>query len=392
MVRQSARDKAENRATSEGRAAFPILRKETAMRWVALVTCGPVVLLPAPIRAHPHPDAPASAISHGLRITLDVPRRSYPRDALILVTLSIRNTSRHAISIMSGLNAPRVVLLAASGQEVYDPGTPLGGLTLAPPTGPGPESVRLLSQKSWTAHEYVVLRGTTLEARVILGDVRSSSQEVSIDRPRLALRRTREPAPQVLLSFPPLKARLNPPSPQSTPLVSVSQTQCDNMITGGGWVAAARRILVPDVGAACRPGIWHAIAGWLNHPVATIAYRATPKVITISTTPPPKPQPPDANSPAAGICGRAQGPVFSVQMDVDTPLPRCEVVKPGQRLEVVNALDRSTVVRLAHFTARLPPGEVLRIDQPFGAYLARGVHVLAISAYGGGGAELWLQT
>ena len=364
----------------------------TGMRWVALVTLGVAVILSTPAQAHTRSDARASMVTHGLRMTLEVSRRTYPRNAVIVATLSIRNISRHAVSIKSGLNAPRVAVLAASGQEVYDPGTPLGDLTLAPQTGPGPESFRLLPQKSWIVHDYVVLRGNTLEAREILGDVRNSGQEVSIDRPRLALRLTSEPAPQVVLSTPPLTARLIPPSPQSTSLVSVSQTQCDNVITGGGWVAVNRGIIVPDVGAACRPGIWHAIAGWLNHPVATIVYRATPKMITVSTTPSPRLQPPDANSPAAGICAHAQGAVARVQINVDTPSPRCEVVKPKQRLQVVNTLDRSTIVRLAHFAVRLAPRQALSIDQPFGTYLAPGVHDLAISAYAGGGAELWLRT
>jgi hypothetical protein len=113
---------------------------------------------------------------------------------------------------------------------------------------------------------------------------------------------------------------------------------------------------------------------------------------THSTTPSPRLQPPDATSPAAGICARAQGAVAMVRINVDTPSPRCKVVRPKQRLEVVNTLGRSTIVRLARFTVRLAPRQALTIDQPFGTYLAPGVHDLAISAYAGSGAELWLQS
>jgi len=366
--------------------------KRTGIHWCALVTLSAAVVLPSPARAHTQLGARASMVTHGLRMTLEVPRSAYPRNAVIVATLSIRNISHHAVSIMSGLNAPRVAVSDASGQEMYDPGTPLGDLTLAPQMGPGPESFGLLPEKSWIAHDYVILRGNTLEARVILGDVRSSGQEVSINRPRLVLRLTNEPAPQVALSTPPLKAKLMPLWRESTPLISVSQSQCASTVTGGGWVAVKRGVMLPDVGAACQPNVWHAIASWLNHPVATIAYRATPRVITVSTTPSPRLQPPDATSPTAGICARAQGAVARVQINVDTPSPRCDVVKPGQRLKVVNTLDRSTIVRLAHYTVRLAPRQVLSIDQPFGTYLAPGVHDLAISAYDGGGAELWLRT
>ncbi len=81
-----------------------------------------------------------------------------------------------------------------------------------------------------------------------------------------------------------------------------------------------------------------------------------------------------------------------VQINVDTPSPRCEVVKPAQRLLVVNRLDRPVRVRLAYVAVRLGPRQGLIIDQQFGTYLAPGVHDLAISAYAGGGAELWLRS
>lgn len=80
-----------------------------------------------------------------------------------------------------------------------------------------------------------------------------------------------------------------------------------------------------------------------------------------------------------------------LQINVDTPSPRCEVVTPEQRLRVVNTTDGPVRVRLAHIAVRLGPRQDLTIDQPFGAYLAPGVHDLAISAYAGGGAELWLR-
>jgi hypothetical protein len=114
-------------------------------------------------------------------------------------------------------------------------------------------------------------------------------------------------------------------------------------------------------------------------------------MITVSTTPSPVLQPPDASTPAAGICAHAQGAVARVQINIDTPSPRCELVKPEQRLQVVNTLDRFTTVRLAHFAVRLAPRQALYIDQPFRTYLAPGVHLLAISAYGGSGTALWLQ-
>lgn len=283
-------------------------------------------------------------------------------------------------------------MFTASGQEVYDPINPLADLTLISPRGPGPRCFRLLPHQLWTVHDYVVLHGNTLVARVILGDASTAGQEVSITHPRLRLRLTSESSPQVVLSTAPLEARLIPPSPASTPVISFSQEQCDNVSTGNGWITGNQSIITPRSEVACTTYIWHAIAGWLNHPVATITYRATPKTITVSTTPSPRLKAPDAPSPAAGICARAVGAVAMFQINVDAPSPRCEVVKLAQRLQVVNKMDRPVRVRLAHISVRLGPQQDLTIDQPFGTYLAPGVHDLAISAYAGGGAELWLGT
>ena len=41
--------------------------------------------------------------------------------------------------------------------------------------------------------------------------------------------------------------------------------------------------------------------------------------------------------------------------------------------------------------ATLEPGESVTFDQPFGDYLAPGVHTLAVSLYGGSGPQLWLK-
>ena len=47
--------------------------------------------------------------------------------------------------------------------------------------------------------------------------------------------------------------------------------------------------------------------------------------------------------------------------------------------------------RLGPIDVTIPPGGEWEGDRPFGTYLAPGVHSLALSAYAGGGAELWLQ-
>jgi hypothetical protein len=102
-----------------------------------------------------------------------------------------------------------------------------------------------------------------------------------------------------------------------------------------------------------------------------------------------EPAPPQ--TPASGYCSMAVGAAATVRVNSDTPSPRCQRVQPGQHLLIVNKTDRPVRARLAQFDVTIPPQGEQAIDQPFGTYLAPGVHTLALSAYAGGGAELWLQ-
>lgn len=96
-------------------------------------------------------------------------------------------------------------------------------------------------------------------------------------------------------------------------------------------------------------------------------------------------------TPAAGICGAAQGALATVRVNIDVPLPRCQRVQPWQRLMVVNKTDQPVRAQLGPIDVTITPQGEWTSDRPFGTYLAPGVHSLALSAYTGGGAELWLQ-
>lgn len=118
-----------------------------------------------------------------------------------------------------------------------------------------------------------------------------------------------------------------------------------------------------------------------------------------STRPPDRPtilatptlKPPDSDLPAAGICGTATGTYATVTINRDTPSPRCQHISPNQSLRIINHTDHPADIRLADHALTLPPQTEGMIDQPFGDYLAPGVHILEISTYPGGGAALWLD-
>jgi len=105
----------------------------------------------------------------------------------------------------------------------------------------------------------------------------------------------------------------------------------------------------------------------------------------------PKAEPPVPQTPAAGICPETVGEVATVRVHSDTPSPRCQQVQSGQHLRIINMTDQPARARLAQIDVTIAPGDEWADDRPFGAYLAPGVHSLALSAYAGGGAELWLQ-
>jgi hypothetical protein len=111
------------------------------------------------------------------------------------------------------------------------------------------------------------------------------------------------------------------------------------------------------------------------------------------------PFPADSRRPASGTCEPSTaGALATVRLDADIPDPRCIVVSSGQRLRVVNTSagygqqGKAITIRFASF-----PPRVLRVraattfHDPFGHYLATGVHDLHVSLYGGGGPEIWLK-
>jgi hypothetical protein len=99
---------------------------------------------------------------------------------------------------------------------------------------------------------------------------------------------------------------------------------------------------------------------------------------------PPTLIPPVASEPAAGICG---GPDSSdlaiVRVNVDVPDPRCLQVRPDQGLRVINHTDTEISVRLGPHQVLIQPGGEGDLPEPFGNYLAPGVHRLEVDPYGG---------
>jgi hypothetical protein len=98
---------------------------------------------------------------------------------------------------------------------------------------------------------------------------------------------------------------------------------------------------------------------------------------------------PVADTPAAGICGQAEGEVVTMRINPDVPDPRCLKVGPDQRLRVVNNLGEAITVSLFTQSAVIQPGGEHTFAATFGELLLPGVHLLDVSTCCGG--SIWLQ-
>ncbi len=98
---------------------------------------------------------------------------------------------------------------------------------------------------------------------------------------------------------------------------------------------------------------------------------------------------PYAQQPAAGICASPGGNVVTVTIYPDIPAPRCTIVRPDQKLQVINRTLADLQVSIGRFTSTIPAGGDHTFDVPFGKYLAPGVHQLQVLPCCG--PEIWLQ-
>lgn len=92
----------------------------------------------------------------------------------------------------------------------------------------------------------------------------------------------------------------------------------------------------------------------------------------------------EGDNGAAGICGDTPGQIAEYSLEIDTPMPRCSVVHPRQRLRIVNNRPELIVARLGNLVMFLPPRSAVTVREPFEQYLQPGGHSVRVSAVGGG--------
>ena len=217
-----------------------------------------------------------SVVSHGLELSLAVSKSAYPRAALIKVTLTLQNVSRHSIPLghtagpECGQRGPGVEVVDAGGQVVYPPATEW---LLA---GCGKKIFPLPLRSGGTARRtpLAILRAADIRAVAMLGT------GAMVATPLLHLHLISGPSPQLTLTTQPARIAVVPGTGWGDRFYYLYSISCpvppsETTLTGYAWWTRGstggdgvfRR------SAECpSPVQWRFVGGWLDHPVAILSY------------------------------------------------------------------------------------------------------------------------
>lgn len=248
--------------------------KYRVVRSIVLLLLIPPYLLVSRVEAARVSAVSVVVVTHGVKLSLRIPRRTYPKNALVTVTVRLQNVSRHTV-LVSVDNYPDAIVLDSARQEVYAARDPLLDQALFELHGPGPRPpMKLRPHRVLVAPYFVILRGPLLQAVAMVGE---RGKEHSIQGPTLPLTLTDEAPPTVTVGeTPTIHATITPPPGVSAPPYFIEQIQCTGNGTisaGRGWQAANTNVLTPEFPSDCiTPHKWIAVAGWLNYPVVDLAW------------------------------------------------------------------------------------------------------------------------
>lgn len=210
----------------------------------------------------------------GLRLELTVPRASYPRDALVRVWASVRNTTHRTLWIESngpqapGRYLPQVEVLDRAGHSL-----PLSLTTYFPYPGPPPGPVSIAPGAAIAGPEDLVLRGARVRLSVLALSPRDPrfGPHTRLETPalHLHLRPVDSPTVQLITSGSPSATIVRPTGLHGLPL-AVWYADC-------GGVNYSQEIYWTKVSLHLTPGCsplqaWHVLVGWRGHSVASIDY------------------------------------------------------------------------------------------------------------------------
>jgi hypothetical protein len=237
-----------------------------------------------------------SACSHDVCMSLTAAARTFPRNALISVKITVTNENKKTIWFerQSMASEPVAEVLSASDGVLYPPPFTMPTLDAiwkeaGPELFPSGSIIR--------AREYVVLRGSQVRAVTHFRIEVVDGSMITLRTPKVRLLLTATSSPTAALSTSPAVSAVlsRPRDAGQGPLLHVGWYACPagngairyggsgfyegfsttpgapNYLVGSpyGWTPTLSRVLHPGCSA---PLEWHAVAGWLNQPVADINY------------------------------------------------------------------------------------------------------------------------
>lgn len=247
------------------------------VRFIAALLLPWLTIIPTSARAGPAAPARVVSISHGVRLTLVVPRHTYPRNSLAWVTVRVQNISPHPVSLLKPCdeNLVGAEVINAAGQAVYPPALRTSLPLSCPPAVPR----SLMPGAHLTRHVLALFRTPRLRAAVSLAGGTVTGRAIMVPL-------TKGHAPHVSLqTSPDVALRVRAASRErSTPLLAKSWGYCEVADPAGsvrsgsetGWIVVHRAqgggyVVRPDIGpdGGCRQPIeWHVVVGFPGQPVA----------------------------------------------------------------------------------------------------------------------------
>lgn len=252
---------------------------------------------PPAARAQPMPGETVTAMKPGVRVSLTLPRRAYPYQALVRVMVRIENLSRGLVLVNNGPpGCPPIspfIAVWKRGQHVVSANgvspivlagprciPPAGGVGRQPVPGAQLPGTHIYPGGHFDMYFYVVLGGWRLRASVPLSTISGNTVTANyrMFTPFAHVRFTRGIPPAVQLCPEFACATITPPvgTHPRGPLFFASD---DATGTSPRPIRCMQdlqphpvrgRVVRPD---CAHPTIWHFMAGWLNHRVVEVSLR-----------------------------------------------------------------------------------------------------------------------
>jgi hypothetical protein len=214
-----------------------------------------------------------SVVHDGLRLTLKIPQRSYPRNALVQVRLTLTNITSQSIDLGAQNNGngfcttslPQAEVRNTRGKLLFPPAV----APLIVPPCPFYLGRPLAAGQSLVNREYVILRGRVLTG---IASTRTGQSFTPFSTPPLPLSLTHESAPTTTETAPPAGIDIHSLVPVTGQFRYASTWICPSGTSNGirtGWTAVQGTHINPPCPA---PSRWNVAAGWLGHPVVGVHY------------------------------------------------------------------------------------------------------------------------